>query len=330
MSRDTNKSQNGDYDIGYGKTPPYTRFQKGTSGNPKGRPAKKRVPEDLALSASPSEIDAMVKAQLDRPVTVNQGGRPKTMKVCALVSQKQINAALKGNVYAQKEVLKAARDMETRAAKYAAALAEQKRAERAEEIETYNFIVKLKEQRAREWAAAALENKEPDNPWPHPDDILLYPDEQRWYPRGPFKKTEVPLFNWCKAERDYLFALCILESAKSKGASCAWADAYGLLWIYYDNLLPLRWQYSEKIEVAFFNLASLTTKKLAAEVERRHKHAELMKVFAGLPNDWTKESYKTVNAVMKPLLKAKGYRSLREFEHAFETHVEHMPWPKLN
>ncbi len=35
----------GDYDIGYGKPPARSRFQQGTSGNPKGRPKK---PEQTA------------------------------------------------------------------------------------------------------------------------------------------------------------------------------------------------------------------------------------------------------------------------------------------
>ena len=41
MSKDS-----ADYDIGYGKPPEDTRFKKGQSGNPRGRP--KKQPKDVA------------------------------------------------------------------------------------------------------------------------------------------------------------------------------------------------------------------------------------------------------------------------------------------
>ncbi len=51
----TKKEKTGDYQVGYGKPPDATRFKRGQSGNPKGRPRKPKVEElDVAgiLAAS--------------------------------------------------------------------------------------------------------------------------------------------------------------------------------------------------------------------------------------------------------------------------------------
>lgn len=111
-----------------------------------------------------------------------------------------------------------------------------------------------------------------------------------------------------------------------KKRSQAWRDIYTLLWVSYDVKRPLRWQLVNKTEVEFFNLSILTAKKLEAEVEQRRKHSEFQKRLAGVDDDWDKESYKTVNSMMKPLLKTHGYRSLAEFEHVHELQGENMPW----
>jgi Family of unknown function (DUF5681) len=40
MSNRNKKNTTGDYEIGFDKTPEYTRYKKGQSGNPKGRPKR--------------------------------------------------------------------------------------------------------------------------------------------------------------------------------------------------------------------------------------------------------------------------------------------------
>lgn len=82
------------------------------------------------------------------------------------------------------------------------------------------------------------------------------------------------------------------------------------------------------MEAEFFKLHLLTVKQLQQLVDERKYETDFRKVLAGISDEWDKESYKTVNAIMKPLFKRQGYRSLREFEHAFETQGENMPWPR--
>ena len=315
--------------LGFKRPPRWSRFKPGQSGNSKGRPKKQLGNEIINLDPTPSEMDEMVRAQLNRTITVNEGGKTKKMKMREVISQAQINAAAKGNVYAQKEVLKACRDLEARDAERALAIIVQQREKREEEIASYLRMVNYKKVREAEWAEAGARGTEPDEPWPHPDDILLFPNQQRWYPRGPFDDRGTAVFNWYRAERDYLFAYSLLERVLCKKRPQAWRDLYTLLWVSYDVKLPLRWQMVGKLEVEYFKLCTLTTKKLEAVVEQRRQHSQFLKILTSVDDRWDKESYKIVNAIMKPLLKRKGYRSLAEFDHAFHAQGEKMPWPKV-
>ena len=54
-----------DHDAGYGKPPRHSRFKKGQSGNPKGRPRGSR------------NFSTDVKATLEEPIRVTITARPK-------------------------------------------------------------------------------------------------------------------------------------------------------------------------------------------------------------------------------------------------------------
>ena len=62
------------YDVGYGKPPKATRFQPGTSGNPRGRPRGSRNRSPSA--ASMQRMQAIVLQEAYRLVTVRDGDRP--------------------------------------------------------------------------------------------------------------------------------------------------------------------------------------------------------------------------------------------------------------
>ena len=62
------------YDVGYGKPPKATRFQPGTSGNPRGRPRGSRNRSPSASSMQ--RMQAIVLQEAYRLVTVRDGDRP--------------------------------------------------------------------------------------------------------------------------------------------------------------------------------------------------------------------------------------------------------------
>jgi len=82
-----------DYSVGYGKPPEYTRFRKGQSGNPSGKP--KRV-------LTNSEI---VERELSRKVTITENGVAKRMTKREVMGKGLVNRAIKGDRHALKQVM---------------------------------------------------------------------------------------------------------------------------------------------------------------------------------------------------------------------------------
>jgi hypothetical protein len=95
MSNETSdeKKATSDFPIGYGKPPAQTRFKKGQSGNPTGRP-----------KGTPNFATALERA-LGEQVIVNEGGQRRTVtKLVATVTQ-LVNKAVMGDLRATKQLM---------------------------------------------------------------------------------------------------------------------------------------------------------------------------------------------------------------------------------
>jgi hypothetical protein len=73
------------YETGYGKPPRHTRFQKGRSGNPKGRPRGSKNSATLLMEA------------LHEPVIIRENGRRKKITKLQAIVKQIVNKAASGN-----------------------------------------------------------------------------------------------------------------------------------------------------------------------------------------------------------------------------------------
>jgi hypothetical protein len=93
-----------DYVVGYGRPPAHTRFRKGTSGNPHGRP-----PGRMA-----ARLDKLMGAELLRPIQVREGERSFKLPMIVAVLRQTSLQALKGSLPAQRRFLDVAQAMAKR------------------------------------------------------------------------------------------------------------------------------------------------------------------------------------------------------------------------
>jgi hypothetical protein len=95
------RDDEGDYEVGYGKPPSHTRFVKGQSGNPRGRPPGAKNMKTL-----------LTKALNQLVVVTDNGGRRKVSKREAIVTQ-LVNRSAKADFKAIQILLGMIRDIES-------------------------------------------------------------------------------------------------------------------------------------------------------------------------------------------------------------------------
>ena len=89
-----------DYEVGYGKPPRETRFQKGQSGNPRGRPCGAK------------NLKTRVREALKEPVLVTENGRRRKVTKGEAIITQLVNRAANADLRAIKILLDLLRDIE--------------------------------------------------------------------------------------------------------------------------------------------------------------------------------------------------------------------------
>lgn len=87
-----------DYEVGHGKPPKDTKFKKGQSGNPMGRPRKQRK-----KSKSLGEIFSRI---LDQPMDIKEDGKTASFSKRVVLAMSTVHAALKGDARARQLAIK--------------------------------------------------------------------------------------------------------------------------------------------------------------------------------------------------------------------------------
>ena len=162
------------YEVGYAKPPEATRFQKGTSGNPRGRPKGRKT---LVPALNEERMKVIILEEAYRTITVRDGTRNVTVPIARAVLRSLAVNAVKGQHRSQRLFAELLSAVET-----------SRRALHDEWLQTamqYKVDWEIELHRRRMLGITHL----PD-PMPHPDHVLIDLQEGTAHVYGPSTQEE--------------------------------------------------------------------------------------------------------------------------------------------
>jgi hypothetical protein len=181
-SPSTPEPEPADYTVGYGKAPVATRFAKGVSGNPSGKPkgARNAVP-----ALHEDRLRQIILQEAYRSIEIEENGRPLTVTMAQATVRALAIAAVNGKLHAQ--------------ALFIRLLATVEEQNREMHKEFFDAMLDYKDK----WEKALARRKKlglslPD-PSPHPDHIAIDMVKGTAELDGPWTSEEKALLDECRA-----------------------------------------------------------------------------------------------------------------------------------
>lgn len=170
-----------DYEVGFKKPPKETRFQKGKSGNPNGRPRGSKNRAELP-ALHEERLKSIILEEAYRHVSINDANGPVTIPMAqAVVRSLAVNAA-KGNQRAQRLFTQLLAGTET--------------ANKRLHDEWLQTAINYKADWEREIERCQNLGIEPPNPLPHPDHIIIDMKTGEVRITGPMTPEEKKQWDW--------------------------------------------------------------------------------------------------------------------------------------
>lgn len=251
---DTGRSDDA-YEVGYGKPPKHTRFVKGQSGNPFGRPPKAK-PRPLKLSDAPFE--SFLEQEAYRTVTLRENGEKIELPAAQAAMRALVTDAIKGKRLSQKHLFEQLDRVE--------------RENLDRKVEHYVSYKDLKEKGEKVLADCARRGVTPPEFYPHPDDIVLKSATGEVVVNGPTSKEEARHYEHSAELRDHLLMRFAYADRTDKGPKLRTDDGplclFGVLAHLMDWILPARYRWGEDEAMAHIRTyQSLTKRALKARIK---------------------------------------------------------------
>lgn len=209
------------------------RFQKGQSGNPKGRPKRSDAPP-LTIGMQPTK--GFLLSEAKRPIRVREGDAHSEISAAHALVRAIFSTALKGHPYAQRTLVERLDRLE--------------REEACEIAEEQAFWGTYQDRCRSEIEAARQSGAPTPVPLPHPDEIVIEPGERVRF-IGPMNEEQAAKFEECCRLRDALLLQDALEEKLDEAqAAQSSAECLGGAFLMADvinNLLPKRLQVSDGV-----------------------------------------------------------------------------------
>lgn len=154
--KDSEERLPGAYKVGYKRPPLHSRFQKGQSGNPRGRP---RGSKNKTPSLGLERLNAIIKEEAYREVEVTEQGGIVTMPIAQLAVRSLATKAAKGDHRSQRLITELVSAVESQ--------------DHRLHFEHMRNAMDYKDKWNMAIAGAHHRGEEPPSPLPHPDDIEI-------------------------------------------------------------------------------------------------------------------------------------------------------------